>query len=189
MKQIKLTVPDNWNDITVKQYQEFIKIVESDGKDKDKTIQMVSLFCNVPIDELNNFAYNDIDKIGKILVKMTKEDPSNIEMTKNVEFNGHTYSVVPNMSEMTTGEFIDLETYCENVTENLHKIASVLYRKQIGDVNYFGRYKVEDYDPTHEKEELMKSFPMGYVLGVLNFFFHLGEKLLTDSANYLETLK
>lgn len=82
MKQIKLTVPDNWNDITVKQYQEFIKIVESDGKDKDKTIQMVSLFCDVPIDELNNFAYNDIDKIGKILVKMTKEDPSNIEMTK-----------------------------------------------------------------------------------------------------------
>ena len=25
MKQIKLTVPNNWNDITVKQYQELIK--------------------------------------------------------------------------------------------------------------------------------------------------------------------
>ena len=35
----------------------------------------------------------------------------------------------------------------------------------------------------------MKGFPMGYALGVLNFFFHLGEPLLIDSANYLEQLK
>ena len=66
---------------------------------------------------------------------------------------------------------------------------SVLYRKQTEKKDRFGRYKIENYEPTPEKQELMNGFPMGYALGVLNFFFHLGEPLLTDSANYLEKLK
>ena len=117
------------------------------------------------------------------------EENFQIGMTKHVNFKGHNYSVIPNMSEMTTGEFVDLESYCEDVTANLHKITGVLYRKQTEKVNRWDRYKVEDYDPNPEKQELMLEFPMGYVLGVLNFFFHLGEKLLIDSANYLEKQK
>jgi Ni,Fe-hydrogenase I large subunit len=189
MKQIKLTVPNNWNDITVKQYQELIKILDSKKKEKQKIMDMVSLFCGVSKKDLKNFAYGDVEKIGNILKKMTGEDPSEIEMTKHVNFKGHNYSVIPNMSEMKTGEFVDLESYCEDVTANLHKITGVLYRKQTEKVNRWGRYKVEDYDPNPEKQELMLEFPMGYVLGVLNFFFHLGEKLLIDSANYLEKQK
>ena len=90
---------------------------------------------------------------------------------------------------MTTGEFVDLESYCEESTENLHKILSVLYRKQTDNVDYWGRYQVEDYNPSPEKHKLMLDLPMNYALGVLNFFFHLGDKLLTDSNSYLEKLK
>ena len=90
------------------------------------------------------------------------------------------------MSKMSTGEFIDLETYCEDPTNNLHKILSILYRRQIGDVNSFGRYEIESYKPTEEKKEEMKDLPMSNALGVLNFFFHLGELLINDLNNYLE---
>lgn len=75
MKQIKLTVPNNWNDITVKQYQELIKILDSKKKEKQKIMEMVSLFCGVSKKDLNNFAYSDVEKIGNILKKMTNEDP------------------------------------------------------------------------------------------------------------------
>ena len=186
MKQIKLIVPDNWGDITVRQYQQFMEIMESNKREKTKTLEMVSLFCGVDKKLLKNMSFGDLQKVSNILIQMTKEDPSGIKMTKNITFKGEKFAVIPNMSEMTTGEFIDLETYCEDSTKNLHTIMAILYRKQIGDVNRFGRYKVEDYDPTDEKKEAMKDLPMNYALGVLNFFFSLGETLLKDLNNSLK---
>ena len=86
---------------------------------------------------------------------------------------------------MTTGEFVDLETYVLEVVDNLHKIMSVLYRKQTSKVDKWGRYNIEDYEPTPEKEETMLKFPMGNALGVLNYFFLLEKELIADSRSYL----
>ena len=187
MKTIKLSVPNNWNDITIQQYQKFMILMDSKKNERDKTMDLISLFCKVPKKQLKNFAIGDLEKIGAILIKMTKEEPTKIKLTKHVNFKDAVYSILPNMSRMTTGEFVDLETYCEDVVNNLHKIMSILYRKQNKKVDSWGRYSVEEYDPTDEKERNMLGFPMGYALGVLNFFFHLEKKLLKDSRNYLAT--
>ena len=178
MKNIKLTVPESWNDITIRQYQKFTKIVKLQQKEHERTLDIVSLFCNVDKKLLNKFKIKDLDKISNIIISMTKEDPSKIKLKKNIEFNNNKYGVIPNMSEMTTGEFVDL-----------HKIMSVLYRKQTDSVDYWGRYQVEEYDPSPEKHKLMLDLPMNYALGVLNFFFHLGDKLLESSDSYLMKLK
>ena len=147
--------------------------------------EMIMLFCNVKKEDLRQFAAADLDKIGKVLMKLAKSDPTHIEVEKHIDFNGATYSLMPNMSEMTTGEFVDLEAYVLEAVDNLHKIMSVLYRRQTSKVDKWGRYNIEDYDPTPEKEDIMLKFPMGNALGVLNFFFLLEKELITDSRNYL----
>jgi hypothetical protein len=188
MKQIKLTVPDNWADITVRQYQEFMKILDSNKRERTKTMETVSLFCGVDKKILKSMSYADLKKIANILLQMTSEDPSEIKIKRHIQFKNKTFSIIPNMSKMTTGEFVDLEAYCENTSENMHKIMAVLYREQTEKVDRFGRYKVEDYETNEEKKEQMKDLPMDCALGVLNFFFHLGEKLLVSSSNYLQKL-
>ena len=185
MKEIKLRVPENWNDITVKQYQQFMRVLGSNKEEKVKNLEIVSAFCEIDVKTLKKFKIKDLNKVSNIIVSMTKDDPSDIKMQRNIEFNNQKYGVIPNMAEMTTGEFVDLETFCEDSTENLHKIMSILYRKQTSEVNKYDRYTVEKYKPTEEKKNLMLDLPMGYALGVLNFFFHLGETLITDSRSYL----
>ena len=189
MKQIKLTVPDKWGDITVRQYQDFMKILDSTKREKTKTIDIVSLFCGVDKKVLKQMAYEDLKKVANILTQMTSQDPSEIKLKKHVKFKSADYSVIPNMSKMTTGEFVDLESYCEDASANMHKIMAVLYRRQTDKTDRFGRYKIEQYEPTHEKKEEMKDFPMDCALGVINFFFHLGGKLLVSSSNYLQKQK
>ena len=189
MKQIKLTVPENWDDITIKQYQDFMKVLENEKENKEKELDIISIFCSVPKKLLKKFPLKYLNKVSDIIKGITDHDPSTIKMTRNLVFNGHKFGVIPNMSDMTTGEFVDLETYCNDSTSNLHKIIAVLYRRQLGDVDRFDRYKIEDYEPDIEKQELMKGFPMSSALGVLNFFFHLGEPLLKDFHNCLETSK
>ena len=186
MKQIKLKVPTNWNDITIEQYQKFMVLVDSKKKEKKKMFEMIMLFCDVKKEDLRGFALADLEKISSILMKLTKDDPSNIEVKRHLDFNGAKYSLMPKMSEMTTGEFVDLENYVLDTVDNLHKIMAVLYRKQTTEVDRWGRYNVEDYEPTPEKQEAMLKFPMGEALGVLNFFFHLEKELIVDSRNYLK---
>ena len=112
-----------------------------------------------------------------------------MKLKKHVKIDNNIYSIIPDMSNMTTGEFVDLENYTENAVDNLHNIMSILYRKRKGKIDRWGRYNVEDYEPTIEKKEKMLKLPMDIAFGCLNFFFHLENKLLTDSVNYLEMSK
>ena len=41
MKQIKLRVPDNWADITIRQYQQFMDIMESKKREKTKVKDLI----------------------------------------------------------------------------------------------------------------------------------------------------
>ena len=46
MKEVKLTIPDNWTDITVGTYQEYVKIQEGKGASKAKTINSIAQLCH-----------------------------------------------------------------------------------------------------------------------------------------------
>ena len=94
MKNIKLTVPESWNDITVGQYQKFMQILKLKQKEHERTLDIVSVFCNVDKKLLNKFKIKDLDKISNIIISMTKEDPSKIKMEKNIEFNNDKYGVM-----------------------------------------------------------------------------------------------
>ena len=110
-------------------------------------------------------------------------------MKKTFDFKGYKYGFIPNLSEMTTGEFIDLETWSKDSMKNLHRIMSILYRPIIEKENTYGQYKIENYEPTIEKEKVMLDLPMDIALGSINFFFHLGGKLVNNLHNSLKKNK
>ena len=190
MKKLKLSVPNNWKDVTIQQYQRFMELVESDESDEKKMIGGVSIFCNITTKETKKIGLKDLNHIYGIIIKMIDTEHTEQQIEKNIMFNNRKYAMIPNMSDMTTGEFIDLETYCEDsMMKNLHKVMAILYRPIVDDVDRFNRYTIEPYKPTPENDELFLSFPMHNVLGVLSFFFHLGEPLSRDFHKYLEKLK
>ena len=45
MKEVKLTIPDNWSDITIDTYQKYVKIQEGKGSEKNKIVKSLALLC------------------------------------------------------------------------------------------------------------------------------------------------
>ena len=43
MKEVKLTIPDNWNDITIGTYQKYVKIQEGKGSEKNKVVKSLEV--------------------------------------------------------------------------------------------------------------------------------------------------
>ena len=184
MKEIKLTIPDNWKDITIGTYQKYVKIQEGKGTDKTKVVKSLALLCNTSPFIVKKMAYTDLLDIMNIIKGMIDTEPKKEDFVKLFTFSEIEFGFVPNLNKLTTGEYIDLESYCKNPIENLHIIMSILYRKVTNKVNK--RYAIEPYNPDEFKEELFKDCPMNIALSSLGFFLTLGERLAKTSLLYLE---
>jgi hypothetical protein len=184
MKEVKLTIPDNWSDITIDTYQKYVKIQESKGSEKNKVIKSLALLCNTTPFVVKKMAYSDLLEIMGIIKKMIDTEPKKEDFKKVFKFNKIEYGFVPNLSKLSTGEYIDLEAYCKNPIENLHIIMSILYR--VVTFKRGERYAIESYDPDQFKEELFKECPMNIALSSLGFFLTLGSVLARTSQRYLK---
>ena len=184
MKEVKLTIPDKWSDITIETYQKYVEIQEGKGSEKNKTIKSLALLCNTSDIIVKKMAYKDLLDIMGIIKKMIDTEPDKEQFRKVFKFKDEEYGFCPNLSNISTGEYIDLESYCKEPIENLHTIMSILYRK----INFSRgeRYSIEEYNPDEFKEELFKDCPMDIALGSLGFFLTLGEKLARISHSYLQ---
>ena len=184
MKEIKLTIPDRWSDITIETYQKYIEIQESKGSEKNKVIKSLALLCSTTPFVVKKMAYKDLLEIMGIIKKMIDTEPKEEEFRKTFMFKNDEYGFVTNLSSISTGEYIDLETYCKEPIKNLHIIMSILYRKVTFKRNK--RYTIETYNPQEFKEELFKECPMDIALSSLGFFLTLGEALARISHSFLQ---
>ena len=187
MKEVKLTIPDNWSDITIDTYQKYVKIQEGKGSEKNKIVKSLALLCGTSPFVVKKMAYKDLLDIMSIIKKMIDTEPDKEEFRKVFKFNDEEYGFCPNLSNISTGEYIDLESYCKEPIENLHTIMSILYRK----INFSRgeRYSIEEYNPDEFKEELFKDCPMDIALSSLGFFLTLGEDLVKISHRFSQAQK
>ena len=184
MKEVKLTIPSEWCDITIGTYQEYVKIQEGKGSEKNKVIKSLALLCNTTPFIVKKMVYTDLLDIMAIVKGLIDTEPNKEEFRKTFMFKNNEYGFVPNLSGITTGEYIDLENYCKETIDNLHTIMSILYRQ----INFKRneRYSIEDYNPDEFKEELFKDCPMDIALNCLGFFLTLGNELAWISHSYLQ---
>ncbi len=184
MKEVKLTIPDKWSDITIETYQKYVNIQEEKISDKKKAIKSLALLCNTTPFIVKKMAYKDLLEIMSVIKTMIDTEPKTEEFRKTFMFKKEKYGFVPNLSAISTGEYIDLESYCKKPIENLHIIMSILYRKVTFERNE--RYTIESYNPDEFKEELFKDCPMDIALSSLGFFLTLGERLARTSHSFLK---
>ena len=176
--KVEVYIPDTLSEITLGQYQKYLKI-QSDNEDENfLAIKMIEIFCGLRGDTIMAMKANSIKDVTMILTDMFNEKP---QLVKEFKLNGRTYGFIPKLEDMTFGEYIDLDTYIGDM-ENIHRAMNVLYRpiKQ----KYQERYLVEDY--TGEDPEVMKSMPMDAVLSSILFFYNLGMDLSKAMLNSLE---
>lgn len=184
MEQVKLIIPDNWNDITIETYQKYVVIQEGKGSEKNKVIKSLALLCGTTTAIVKKMLYSDLLDIMNIIKGMLDNEPSKTDFKKRFIFKDQEYGFVPNLSAISTGEYIDLEAYTKEPVKNLHNIMSILYRPVTNKVNE--RYTIENYNPDEFKEELFKDCPMDIALSSLGFFLTLGETLARSSHSYLK---
>jgi hypothetical protein len=173
--QVEITAPTKLNEISLSTYQKFAAI--DAGIDQDFIARkMLSIFCNV--EDILKVSFKDVANISRSIDNVLKQPTS---LQKTFDHKGTRFGFIPNIEDLTFGEFIDLDNFLD--WPNMHKAMAVLYRpvtKQAGDL-----YDIEEYKGSAKYSDLMKGVPLDIVLGAMVFFWTLKNDLLKDSVRSL----
>ena len=177
--KIEVIIPNDLSEITLDQYQRFLKIQENNTDEKFLTSKMIEIFCGIKLPEVLKMRVNDVSLITNILSEMFENIP---QLVQRFKLNGVEYGFIPDLDDMSLGEYIDLDTYLGD-WENMHRAMAVLYRPI---KNKSGnRYNIKEYDGKGFED--MKDMPLDAVLSSIVFFYNLGIELSKAMMNYLET--
>jgi len=160
--EVTLKIPENLKEITLGQYQKYLKF-EKENKDETFVAQkMIEIFCNTRLDYVMKMRWKDVNEIVTDLGVMFEEDQ---KLQKQFTLNGTNYGFIPNLDEISFGEFVDLDTYLSD-WDQMHKAMQVLYRPV--DISVRGRYNIKEY--TAITDDTMKEMPLAYALGAVFFY-------------------
>lgn len=182
--QIELSVPDALSDITLGQYQKYLKILDQNKDDENAAefinLKTIEIFCNVDFKDVLKIPLGEAEKVLTIINKAFEEKPDIIRHFKllNVDMG-----FIPNLERISLGEYIDVEN---NIVDwqTMHKAMAVLYRP----VNFRSKekYTIAPYEPSDEVSELMKEMPLDVAMSSMVFFYDLGMELLKAIPTYIQ---
>jgi len=194
-KEYTLKIPVSLDDVTIEQYQKYVKVMDQNKDNEDSNfinLKLLNIFCGITMKEAYELPIKEFDSILSHLVKILSTKPklqTRFTMTdpkgKTVEFG-----FIPNLDKMTLGEYIDAENYMSD-WENIHKAMAVFYRPIVAGNKDF--YKIEKYEGSDKYSTLMKDAPASVAAGTFLFFLNLGielSKITMDSLRkQQQTLK
>ena len=175
---IEINVPSSLSEITLGQYQKFLKIAENNPDGNFLNAKMIEIFCGIPLSDSYKLKMSSVTSILDILNEMLAITPQHVERFK---MNGIEYGFIPDLDEVSLGEYIDLDNNASK-WEQMHVAMNVLYRPI--KTSKVGKYNIEEYDVKFP--EVMKDMPLDAAIGSLFFFYNLGVELSKHTILYLD---
>ena len=177
MELLEINYPKSRDEITLNQYQTYLKYVNASNDDEIPTATLFKIFTDVDIRNLKN---NDAERILSHIENSLKQCETYNGFEPIFEFEGVEYGFIPNLDDMSFGEYEDL---CDTLNEvnSFNNAMEILYRpitKRTKDI-----YDIEIYQGYKNKPEY-KRMPVTYFLGALVFFYHLISALSTHTKIY-----
>jgi hypothetical protein len=174
---MRIEVPTSLEHITIKQFLKWKHATEN-SSEEFLPFQLISIFCNIELNEVIKIPLKQFEEIIFTIGQALEEKPKHVQ---RFTMNGIDYGFIPNFDNVTTAEYIDLDTYIDT---DVLKAMMVMYRPI---ENKFGKdlYNIKEYNGT-DGFEIMNDAPASVFLGAKVFFWNLGTELKNYIPRYLE---
>lgn len=171
-------------DLTIKQWRELHK--KNINNSKQRT-ELLSIFTGLDVNELKKLPKDNVNFIETYLRETLLKTEKPNENFVTFEFQGQTYGLENNWSQLTWGAWVDFEILtAENLEQNIPHIMSILFRP----VERFDKkgYILKPYDPDDvlKRAELFEELPVKYWWWSSDFFLRAAELYITDTKNSLK---
>ena len=180
-KQETYNLINSWSDVTLEKWIELVGLEEgSKTKEAEETIAALS---DIPKKLIKELSLRDVAIIMGKVAELQSEQGT--ELKKVFEIDGVEYGMHPDLSEITLGEYADIESFIKaGLEKNMPEIMSVLFRP-IAEKNG-AAYVIEAYDGNiNIRAEQMKKMSAEQVQASLFFFSNFVKELLKILPSFL----
>jgi hypothetical protein len=180
--KLKFSIAANAKAVTLAKYIDYQNAVDK--------MERVRVITGKSMDNVRLLQSQVIDEIiirFEAAIKLGSND-----FERKVRIGAIELGFIPNLNELTFGEYIDLDTHCTGIYKDgkingaaAHKMMCILYRPIKAK---FGKYyDVEAYNPNAKRkyEDEVLQLTLDHVLNVLLFFSTLEIELYNSSLEYL----
>lgn len=156
------TIADNWEDVTLKQFTELMKLNEKAIKDVRDVIAILSDHTK---DEINLLPIDFIESMMARLTFLNKAPEVN--NSNEIKIDGEVYFVNV-MEKLKFGEFVDVNSAIQSDALNYASFLAILCRKKDEQYN-------DDFiaNKLEERIEMYNNQPITKILPVVGFFLNL----------------
>ncbi len=176
--KLTLNIPESLSEVTLDQYQQWLKVAEDKEMNNFLQQKMIEIFCGVTLKQVMLIKAKDIESIVVQISKLFNQKEN--KFIDRFKYQDQDFGFIPKLDDMTFGEYVDLDTYLAD-WQLMHKAMSVLYRPIT--FKKKNQYLIEDYE-TADKYN-MKQMTLDIVFGSMVFFWNLRNELQTHILNYL----
>lgn len=205
MSKIELNIADY---LSIKDFKKAIALEHL--SETEKMVESLMLLTDKPREEIKKWKPAQLTQVfEKVSESLIDVEPQFFPI---MEVEGVKYGFNP-ISNMSLGEYVDLENLTKEPQENMAQIMAVLYRpitkhrfkglKWSAKLGYkkvdglaeelFKMYDVEEYDSSTrgERAEILEQLPVSFSLGALTFFLTLASNslLATNLSSNLKSNK
>ena len=178
--KLAITIPTELSEIKLSQYQKFLNIAEQNEESDFVHHKMIEIFCNVELKYVAQFKRKQIVEIVTTINKLFEKIPP---FKNKFVLNGTEFGFIPNLDDISQGEYVDLDTYIAD-WRDLHRSMAVMFRPIKTKLK--DKYTIEPYEGSDWYAEKMLDAPLDVVLAARVFFYRLGNELLKSTLTYLE---
>jgi len=175
--KLTLNIPESLKEISLNQYQQWLKIAEGEEMTDFIKQKMIEIFCGVNLKQVLQIKVTDIESIVNDLNNLFKQD---VKLTDRFKLNGLEFGFIPKLDDMSFGEYVDLDTYLAD-WQQMDKAMSVLFRPVT--FTKKNKYLIEEYESATKYD--LKEMTLDIVFGSLVFFYNLRNELQKHILSYL----
>lgn len=178
--EIQVKVPTSLNEIPLKHYVDFLNVQKGSNDEEFIAQKMIEIFCGVRLADVVKIKLTSLNEMVTHFTNLFTAKP---EFKQRFKIGDIEFGFIPNLEEITFGEYVDLESHLQS-WETYNKAMAVMYRPiktRSGD-----KYELHEYNPSKDHQELMLFAPLDVCIAASVFFYNLGNELLKATLNYLE---
>ena len=175
--KLTLIIPETLKEITLNQYQQWLKVAEDKEMTDFLKQKMIEIFCGITLNQVLQIKATDVDEIVNDLSKLFKQDT---KLINKFTLEGVEYGFEPKIDEITFGAYVDLDTYMAD-WQQMHKAMSVLFRPVT--FTKKKKYLIEEYESANKYD--LKEMTLDVVFGSLVFFWKLRNELQKHILSFL----
>lgn len=119
-----MNIKNTWEELTFNEVLQIQQIISADINDTYKASNILAVLAGVEVDVIEDLP---IHKFSSLLpnIEFLRNDPPKCDHQDTYDINGHKYCLSANITDITTAQYIDYQSYMKEENPDLCKITSV----------------------------------------------------------------